>query len=69
MLTPCAVIWIRRRSCMVRVVEAFLLAALFLHMRGSADTFRPLVMGKRAVVAAGHPLKVVCASFIKGETR
>lgn len=56
MLTPCAVIWRRRRFCVVRVVGAFLLASLFLHMRGSAATFRPLVMGKRAVVATGHPL-------------
>jgi hypothetical protein len=44
MLTPCVVIWIRRRFCVVKVMGAFLLAALFLHMRGNAATFRPPVM-------------------------
>jgi gamma-glutamyltranspeptidase / glutathione hydrolase len=36
-------------------VTIFLLAVAFLG-HASAATFRPLVMGKRAVVAAGHPL-------------
>ena len=56
MLKQLAVDSTDRRYCATKAVRTFLVAAVFLHMHGSAATFRPLVMGKRAVVGAGHPL-------------